>query len=74
MKKSTPSAPVQVKVRFSLDTYVARGGGKTASCTAGDAQAVQALARKLGLGNNAKLSQTQHLGGSLTVWEIEARA
>lgn len=37
---------INVRVRYSVSTYVARGGGKVASCTAGERQAVETLARK----------------------------
>jgi hypothetical protein len=36
-----------VTVRFSCGTYIARGGGKTASCTAGADRVVRKLALKL---------------------------
>lgn len=45
---SGPLESVNVTVRQTSGTYVARGGGKTASCTVGEEQAVHALARKLG--------------------------
>lgn len=37
-----------VNVRFSGGAYVARGGGRTASCTRDGDTAVKELARKLG--------------------------
>ena len=41
------SGGTEVNVRYSSGTYTARGGGKSASCTAGGDQAVMGLARKL---------------------------
>lgn len=38
----------EINVRYSSGTYTARGGGKSASCTADGDHAVIALARKLG--------------------------
>lgn len=45
---SGPLESINVAVRQTSGTYVARGGGKTASCTVGEEQAVHALAGKLG--------------------------
>lgn len=36
-----------IAVRDSGQTYIARGNGKTASCTAGPEQAVERVARKI---------------------------
>ena len=38
----------EINVRYSSGTYTARGGGKSASCTADGDHAVIGLARKLG--------------------------
>lgn len=48
MTRAANHAGTTVNVRYSCGSYVARGGGRTASCTAGGDEAVAALARKLG--------------------------
>lgn len=40
---------IQIRTRFYGSTYLARGGGKQASCTMGEDEAVAALCRKLRL-------------------------
>jgi hypothetical protein len=41
---------IQIRVRYCNGTYVARSGGKQASATAGEQQAAERLAEKLGFG------------------------
>lgn len=41
------SHTIHIRVREYAGTYIARGGGKTASCTSSGRMAVEALARKL---------------------------
>lgn len=43
-----PTETIEVRVKYTYGTYIARARGKAASCTAGERQAVQALADKLG--------------------------
>lgn len=43
---------VVVNIRYSCGTYVARGGGKNASCTRSAAAALCVLADKLGFGES----------------------
>jgi hypothetical protein len=46
-------------VIYTNNTYLARAEGKTATCTAGEKQAVEALARKV-CKPNAKVTITHH--------------
>lgn len=52
------SATIEVSVRFTGNTYFARGNGKTASCTYNPVVAVTSVGRKV-FGNLQKLVITQ---------------
>jgi hypothetical protein len=53
-----------VNVRYSGGSYVARGGGRTASCTIDAEAAIAALAVKLGLGRDARVSHLEEIAPS----------
>lgn len=61
----------QAKVTASYGTYTARGAGKSASCTAGEAQAVKALAKKVfGDSDSVDIKLTESVSVSKSVYQI----
>jgi hypothetical protein len=50
-----------VNVRYANGAYVARGGGRTASCTVDADAAICALAVKLGMGSRARIVDRQQI-------------
>lgn len=71
--EETSLEKIEVKVRESCGTYIARGGSKTASCTVDAAHAVRALAVKLwGEGKHGHACMG-HMENGVQRWQI-ARA
>ena len=60
----------EIKVRYAGYTYVARCQGKTASCTAGDRQAAEAVAKKV-WGHSCKVVWVEGTECGKSVWRIE---
>lgn len=46
--RATPPAELEVRVRYSTNTYIARARGVTASSTSSESMAARVLATKLG--------------------------
>lgn len=61
----------EVNVTSTYGTYMARGAGKTASCTAGQVQAVQALSVKVfGKDVPVKIKLIETISMGKTKWEV----
>lgn len=61
---------IEVRVKFCYGTYIARANGKAASCTAGEKQAVEALAAKVVDGPSVATEDLDRRG----IWHVRSAA